>query len=122
MAWILDTYQQMMPPLERNRCTHVVTGKPFESGGNIGRNKATGQGVVYVLQAWAENHNFDLVAATYCIQGNGNVGSWTTRLLKLLGARLLAVEDHTGAIALCVNIYETTPLDNLEWNSEQRSF
>ena len=98
MAWILDTYQQMMPPLERNRCAHVVTGKPVESGGSVGRNKATGQGIVYVLQAWAEDHDFDLSEATYFIQGYGNVGSWTARLLKPLGATLVAVEDHTGAI------------------------
>jgi glutamate dehydrogenase (NAD(P)+) len=98
MAWILDTYQQMMPPLERNRAAHVVTGKPVESGGSAGRNKATGQGIVYVLQAWAEDHDFDLSEATYFIQGYGNVGSWTARLLKPLGATLVAVEDHTGAI------------------------
>ena len=98
MAWILDTYQQMMPPLERNRNSHVVTGKPVESGGSVGRNKATGQGVVFVLQAWAADHDFDLSAATYIIQGYGNVGSWTGRLLQPLGAKLLAVEDHTGAL------------------------
>ena len=98
MAWILDTYQQMMPPLERNCSAHVVTGKPVESGGSVGRNKATGQGIVYVLQAWAEDHDFELSKATYFIQGYGNVGSWTARLLKPLGTTLLAVEDHTGAI------------------------
>lgn len=98
MAWMLDTYQQMMSPLERNRSAHVVTGKPVESGGSAGRNKATGQGIVYVLQAWAEDHDFDLSEATYFIQGYGNVGSWTARLLKPLGATLMAVEDHTGAI------------------------
>ncbi len=98
MAWILDTYQQMMPPLERNRNAHVVTGKPVESGGSVGRNKATGQGVVFVLQAWAEDHDFDLSEATYIVQGFGNVGSWASRLLQPLGAKLLAVEDHTGAL------------------------
>jgi glutamate dehydrogenase (NAD(P)+) len=98
MAWILDTYLSMMPPLERNRCVHVVTGKPVESGGSLGRTKATGQGLVYVLEAWAKDHDFDLNGATYFLQGFGNVGSWTARLLKPHGAKLLAVEDHTGAI------------------------
>ncbi|MBN1874200.1 MAG: Glu/Leu/Phe/Val dehydrogenase [Anaerolineae bacterium] len=98
MAWILDTYLSMMPPLERNRCVHVVTGKPIESGGSLGRDKATGQGVVFVLELWAKDHNFDLSHATYMVQGFGNVGSWTARLLKPYGATLLAVEDHTGAI------------------------
>ena len=98
MAWMLDTYLSMMPPLERNRCVHVVTGKPVESGGSLGRDKATGQGVVFILEAWAKDHDFDFNGATYFVQGFGNVGSWTARLLKPHGAQLLAVEDHTGAI------------------------
>lgn len=98
MAWILDTYLMTMPPHERQRCTHVVTGKPIESGGSIGREKATGQGVVYMIEEWARDKNFDLKGATYFVQGFGNVGSWTARLLKPHGAILLAVEDVTGAI------------------------
>ncbi|HOU14624.1 MAG TPA: Glu/Leu/Phe/Val dehydrogenase [Anaerolineae bacterium] len=99
MAWIMDTYLSMMPPLERNRSIHVVTGKPIESGGSVGRDKATGQGIVFILEAWAQDNNFDLGQATYIVQGFGNVGSWSARLLKPHGAKLLAVEDHTGAIA-----------------------
>ena len=98
MAWIMDTYLSTMPPLERNRCIHVVTGKPVESGGSVGRNKATGQGIVFTLEAWANDNAFDLQKATYILQGFGNVGSWTARLLKPHGATLLAVEDHTGAL------------------------
>lgn len=98
MAWILDTYLSMMPPLERNRNVHVVTGKPVESGGSLGRDKATGQGLVYVLQAWAKDNGFALNGATCMIQGYGNVGSWTARLLHPLGIKLVAVEDHTAAI------------------------
>jgi glutamate dehydrogenase (NAD(P)+) len=99
MAWILDTYQSMMPAFERHRCLGVVTGKPIESGGSIGRDKATGQGVVFLIREWAKDNNFDLGQATYIVQGFGNVGSWSARLLKPLGARLLAVEDVTGAVA-----------------------
>ena len=98
MAWILDTYLSMMPPLERNRCLHVVTGKPIESGGSVGRDKATGQGVVFLIEQWARDHGFDLEGATYTVQGFGNVGSWAARLMKPHGARLIAVEDATGAI------------------------
>jgi glutamate dehydrogenase (NAD(P)+) len=98
MAWILDTYLQMMPPLERNRYVHVVTGKPVESGGSLGRDKATGQGLVYVLAAWAKDHDYRLDGATYIIQGFGNVGSWAARLLKPLGAVMVGVEDHSGAL------------------------
>jgi glutamate dehydrogenase (NAD(P)+) len=98
MAWIMDTYLQMMSPLERNRSVHVVTGKPVESGGSQGRTKATGQGLVYVLEAWAKDHDFNLDGATYIVQGFGNVGSWAARLLKPLGAVLVGVEDHSGAM------------------------
>ena len=98
MAWILDTYLQMMPPLERNRCVHVVTGKPVESGGSVGRDKATGQGLTYVLAEWAKDHDFKLEGATYIIQGFGNVGSWAARLLKPLGAVMVGIEDHSVAL------------------------
>jgi glutamate dehydrogenase (NAD(P)+) len=99
MAWMLDTYLSTMPPQERQRSIHVVTGKPIESAGSQGRDKATGQGVVYLIQEWAKDHDFDLNGATYFVQGFGNVGSWTARLLKELGAKLVAVEDVSGAFA-----------------------
>jgi len=99
MAWIMDTYVSTMPPLERNRCVHVVTGKPIESGGSLGRDKATGQGVVFTIEQWAKDAGFDLQGATFFVQGFGNVGSWTARLLKQLGCLLVAVEDATGSIA-----------------------
>lgn len=98
MAWILDTYLSTMPPHERNRCTHVVTGKPVESGGSLGRDKATGQGVVFAIEEWAKERSFPLDAATYMVQGYGNVGSWAARLMKPHGSKLVAVEDITGAI------------------------
>ncbi|MEP0848481.1 MAG: Glu/Leu/Phe/Val dehydrogenase [Phycisphaerae bacterium] len=99
MAWILDTYLTTVPPLERGRSMHVVTGKPIESGGSLGRDKATGQGVVYLIERWAQETGFNLRGARFLVQGFGNVGSWTARLLQKLGGRLVAVEDVTGAIA-----------------------
>ena len=63
MAWIMDTYLSTMPAHERFRSTHVVTGKPVKSGGSLGRDKATGQGVVYLIQEWAKDNNFDLKGA-----------------------------------------------------------
>lgn len=99
MAWILDTYLSTIPPQQRAASYHVVTGKPIDLGGSVGRGKATGQGVVYILEQWARDRGFDLDGATYLVQGYGNVGSWTARLLKPSGAKLVAVEDHTGAIA-----------------------
>lgn len=99
MAWILDTYLSTVPPHARQNCTHVVTGKPVVSGGSQGRDKATGQGIVFLIEAWAKDRGLDLKNASYTLQGYGNVGSWTARLMKPLGAKLLAVEDHTGAVA-----------------------
>lgn len=98
MAWILDTYMSTMTPTERNRCIHVVTGKPLEAGGSQGRNKATGQGIVFLIEKWAQDQGFNLRGATYIVQGFGNVGSWTARLMKQNGSKLVAVEDVTGAI------------------------
>ena len=98
MAWMLDTYLTTVPPLERQRALGVVTGKPVESGGSLGRDKATGQGVVYCIEHWARDQEVSLDAITYTVQGFGNVGSWAARLLALHGARLVAVEDVSGAI------------------------
>jgi glutamate dehydrogenase (NAD(P)+) len=99
MAWIVDTFVSTQPPHVRQANVHVVTGKPVESGGSLGRDKATGQGVVYTIEEWAKDRNFDLKGATYTVQGFGNVGSWASLLLKPHGAKLLAVEDASGAIA-----------------------
>ena len=99
MAWIMDTYVSTIPPSERHRSHHVVTGKPVDLGGSEGRDKATGQGVVFLIQSWAEDNGLDLKDATYFVQGFGNVGSWTARLMKELGSTLVAVEDASGAIA-----------------------
>ncbi len=99
MAWILDTFLTMMPPLERNRGLHVVTGKPLEAGGCVGRDKATGQGVVHCIERWMKDHDSSLLGKSFTVQGFGNVGSWTGRLLQELGATLIAVEDSGGAIA-----------------------
>lgn len=98
MAWILDTYLSTVPPHERHRSYHVVTGKPVDLGGSIGREKATGQGVVYLIEQWSKDNNFDLYKATYFVQGFGNVGSWATRLMKPHGSTLVGVEDVSGAI------------------------
>jgi glutamate dehydrogenase (NAD(P)+) len=99
MAWILDTYLSTMPAHERQRALHVVTGKPLGSGGSAGREKATGQGVVFLIERWAEQEGLDLSRASFIVQGYGNVGSWAARLLARHGARMVAVEDATGAIA-----------------------
>jgi glutamate dehydrogenase (NAD(P)+) len=99
MAWMLDTYLMTIPPLQRKNSIHVLTGKPIASGGSAGRAQATGQGIVHCIEEWAKENNFNLKGATYFVQGFGNVGSFTAKLLKKDGSKLVAVEDVTGAIA-----------------------
>lgn len=96
MAWIMDTYLSTVRPHDRQNNIHVVTGKPIESGGSLGRDKATGQGVVFTIEQWARDRGISLAETTFIVQGFGNVGSWSVRLLSQLGAKLVAVEDVTG--------------------------
>src|SRR5688572_24409345 len=98
MAWFADTYAQMTPELQRNNSQAVVTGKPVEMGGSLGRDKATGQGLVDVLVEMLPELGIDIENMTYSLIGFGNVGGWTGRLLNALGAKLIAVLDHTGSI------------------------
>jgi len=116
MAWIMDTYLSTIPPHERNRCIHVVTGKPIESGGSIGRDKATGQGIVFTIEQWAKQKKFDLNNATYLVQGFGNVGSWTAKLLQPFGAKLIGVQDVSGSI-YNKNGIDPNDLDNYTKNN-----
>ncbi len=99
MAWILDTYLSTVHPQERLRSIHVVTGKPIEAGGSLGRNKATGQGVYYTIERWAEKKGFNLKNSTFTIQGFGNVGSWSAKILCKSGAKLVAVQDYAASIS-----------------------
>jgi glutamate dehydrogenase (NAD(P)+) len=74
----------------------VVTGKPVASGGTVGREKATGQGVVHCITEWAEDRGFALGGSTMIVQGFGNVGSNLAVILSKLGVSTIAVGDHTG--------------------------
>lgn len=98
MAWIMDTYMNAHQAEDRNAQRHVVTGKSLTVGGSEGRTKATGQGLIYILQAWARTQNMDLSKQTFSVQGFGNVGSYSALLLEQLGAKLTAVQDQTGSI------------------------
>jgi glutamate dehydrogenase (NAD(P)+) len=93
MAWMMDAYGQM-----HGYNPGVVTGKPLELGGSPGRECATAQGLAYVLQAAAPELDFKLEGARVAIQGFGNVGSWTARILHKMGCRIVAVSDVQGGI------------------------
>lgn len=96
MAWAMDTYMNTVGHISKQAVKGVVTGKPVPSGGTLGREKATGQGVVHCITEWAEEKNFDLGGATMTVQGFGNVGSNTAVILSKLGVSTIAVGDHTG--------------------------
>jgi len=98
MAWIADTHMNFSGPENRWAERAVVTGKPLAFGGCLGREKATGQGLVFALEELLPELGIDVTKMTFSLIGYGNVGSWTGRLLTHLGARLVAVMDHTGAI------------------------
>jgi glutamate dehydrogenase (NAD(P)+) len=98
MAWVADTYMNLHSPSERLDGSGVVTGKPLAFGGSQGRDKATGQGLVYVLEEMLPSMGFAFEKMRFSLIGFGNVGSWTARLLCERGATLSAVLDHTGAV------------------------
>ena len=76
----------------------VVTGKPVEVGGSVGREQATGRGALYVLQEAAKDMSLDLNKARITVQGFGNVGSWFCRLAHQAGSKIVAVADVRGAV------------------------
>jgi glutamate dehydrogenase (NAD(P)+) len=94
MAWIMDTYSMKVG----YACPEVVTGKPIELGGCVGRREATGRGVTYcILEAFKEL-KIRPETATAVVQGFGNVGSVACQELAQRGVRVVAVGDRYGAI------------------------
>ncbi|MFN3198096.1 MAG: Glu/Leu/Phe/Val family dehydrogenase [Bradymonadia bacterium] len=98
MVWMMDTYMNTGSTDSKNSQRGVVTGKSITSGGSLGREKATGQGLIFTLLEWARENNFSIDGATVVVQGFGNVGSHAARILTRLGAVVIGVADHTGAI------------------------
>ncbi len=96
MAWAMDTYMNTVGMVSKQAAMGVVTGKSISTGGTFGREKATGQGVVFCIQDWARRNHFDLEGKKLIVQGFGNVGSHAAVLLSHLGVSLVAVGDHTG--------------------------
>lgn len=114
MVWMMDTYMNMHNQMDKNAQRRIVTGKSITSGGSRGREKATGQGVVYCIQEWADERGFRLDGCEYILQGFGNVGSHAARILSRLGAVLVAVQDHTGSIHNPAGIYPRKLIEHVE--------
>jgi glutamate dehydrogenase (NAD(P)+) len=99
MVWMMDTYMNTIAYATKNTARHVVTGKTVASGGSLGREEATGRGVVITIAAWAADRGMDLAGKTFIVQGYGNVGSYAARILQNEhGAKCIAAADASGAI------------------------
>jgi glutamate dehydrogenase (NAD(P)+) len=94
MAWMMDTYSMNAG----RTSTGVVTGKPISLGGSLGRKEATGRGVFVVGCEAARHVGFDMAGARVAVQGFGNVGGIAARLYQEAGAKIVAVQDHTGTL------------------------
>jgi len=93
MAWIMDTYSMH----KRHTVTSVVTGKPIEMGGSLGRREATGRGCMIMAREAMRTQGIPVEGARVAIQGFGNVGSVTATLLAELGCRIVAISDKSCA-------------------------
>jgi glutamate dehydrogenase (NAD(P)+) len=93
MAWMMDEYGKL-----HGDTPAVVTGKPISLGGSLGRESATGRGVVYVFREAARALGLHPDATRVAVQGFGNVGSWAARIITQLGCKLVGVSNTSGAI------------------------
>jgi glutamate dehydrogenase (NAD(P)+) len=92
MAWIMDTVSMH----SGHTVNAVITGKPLQVGGSLGRNEATGRGVSLMVREWARVHNRNLDQLDVVVQGFGNVGGVAAMLLHQMGCRVIAVSDASG--------------------------
>ena len=93
MAWFMDEYGMI-----NGHTPGIVTGKPIELGGSLGRNAATGKGTAIIARETANLLNMDLEGASVVIQGFGNVGSFAGRFLNEMGSKIIAVSDVNGGL------------------------
>ncbi len=93
MAWMLDEFSK-----RRGYTPASVTGKPVSLGGSLGREEATGRGVSYVMQEYAQDFGIPLEGGRAVIQGFGNVGAHLATFLHEMGTKVIAVSDIDGAL------------------------
>jgi glutamate dehydrogenase (NAD(P)+) len=93
MAWLLDEYSA-----RAGYSPAVVTGKPVSLGGSLGREEATGRGVVYCMQEYANDFGLPLAGSRVVIQGFGNVGAFVAQFAHELGAKVIAATDVDGGL------------------------
>ena len=110
MAWMMDTYSMNTG----STATGVVTGKPVDLGGSLGRREATGRGVFTIGSEAARHIGLEIKGARLAVQGFGNVGGTAARLFTDAGARTVAVQDHTGSIYQEAGLNVVTLLAHVE--------
>lgn len=98
MDWVMDTYANISPPGFRHSVKGVVTGKSIEVGGSVGREEATGRGVLYSLRHWCGETGHRLDELAVAVQGFGNVGGHFCELAAEAGVTITGVSDHTGTV------------------------
>ena len=114
MAWVMDTYSMHVGVAT----TAVVTGKPVEMGGSLGRREATGRGVMITTREAAKHLGLDIKQATVAVQGFGNVGSVSADLIARLGSKIVAVTDWKGGV------YNASGLDVqalIDWTKQKKT-
>jgi glutamate dehydrogenase (NAD(P)+) len=94
MAWVMDTYSMRAG----HTVTAVVTGKPVEMGGSLGRREATGRGCMLVTKEALEHLGMPIRGTTVAVQGFGNVGSVAAEMLEREGCKITAIGDRSGCI------------------------
>ena len=114
MAWVMDTYSMHT----RHTVTAVVTGKPVEMGGSLGRREATGRGCMIVTKEALRHLGLKVQGTTVAVQGFGNVGSVAAKLLHREGCKIVAVGDRAGAV------YHENGIDiddAISWTAQHKS-
>lgn len=95
MAWIMDTYSALKGNYVQ---PEIITGKPIAIGGSLGRNEATGRGLVFTVREAAKKLRMNLGTATVAVQGFGNAGQFSAQLMEEQGAKVIAASDTKGGV------------------------
>ena len=95
MAWIMDTYSALKGNFVQ---PELITGKPIPIGGSLGRNEATGRGLAYTVREAAKELGINMKESTIVVQGFGNAGQFSSKLVQDQGGKVIAASDSQGAI------------------------
>jgi len=118
MAWVMDTYSMHVGRTENA----VVTGKPVEMGGSLGRREATGRGVMLMAREALAHLGLKMAGATVAVQGFGNVGSVTAMLMEREGCKIVAIGDRAGAFHNAAGIDVTAAIAHVQKHRSLEGF